>query len=185
VFLGRRKRRTSRAAEPLGARDERAYALLEAARLQCEAVRERAASDTQWQALHRVHRQIGLAGLLASSRIPTSTRQALLAHAHAGAAGGGRDWRDPLRGLVAAVTAAEEAVQRADVPRELSDHMHLAQGHLREARELLVRDVIDGDRAAPEAHEHPGEGSTAHGRPRPRAREQQRPRDDRRHERNR
>jgi hypothetical protein len=151
--LGRRKRRPSKAAEPLGARDERAYALLEDARLQCEAVRERAVSDTRWHALHRVHREIGLAGLLASSRIPASTRQELLAQAHARAADGVSDRRDPLRGLVETVTAAERAVRRADVPRELSDHMLLAQSHLREARELLVRDLIDAGRAGHEAHE--------------------------------
>jgi len=122
-------------------RDGCAYLLLEEARLRCEALRE-ASSGAQRDALHRLHREIGRAGLLASARIPTYTRHELLAQARVACAGATADRREATRALVLVVGRAQRAVERALGPPELSDHIGRARRHVLGALELLEGEAV-------------------------------------------
>ena len=55
-------------------KESRAYVLIEEARLRCE----RLEGAGPQQRFHEVHREVGMAGLLASSKLPSWSRQVLL-----------------------------------------------------------------------------------------------------------
>jgi hypothetical protein len=147
VFFHRRKQRERSDPEPPRERDARAYALLEEARLRCEALRGAATTSTRREALHRVHRELGLAGLFASSNLPTSARHALLANAHGAAQGASCQASDAFDSLVSIVVCCCDAVEHGLVAPGLSDHMHLAHVHLLRAQELLEERLAGIDRS--------------------------------------
>jgi hypothetical protein len=117
---------------------------LEEARLRCEAFRAAAATPARREALQRLHRELGLAGLFASSNIPTSTRLALLADAHRRCGERSPDASNPMDVLVSIMHRSQDAVEHALVAPGLSDHMHLAHVHLLCAQELLEQRLTEG-----------------------------------------
>jgi hypothetical protein len=113
--------------------ESRAYLLIEELRLRCERL-DGTASDG-W--LTDLHREVGLAGLSASSRIPGWSRKVLLEAARTRS-------EPPMRGAPDADTELEIALGRARTAVELClsltepvDHMHMAHGHLLVAMDLL------------------------------------------------
>jgi len=120
--------------------ESRAYVLIEEARLRCERV-ERAEVDG-W--LSDLHREVGMAGLCASSRLEGWSRQILLEAARVRSA-------SPIRGVPDAETTVEIALGRARTAveqcltgSERVDHMREAHVHLRAARDLLGFHRLDG-----------------------------------------
>jgi len=111
----------------------RAYVLIEEARLRCERVD--CAMVDGW--LGDLHREVGMAGLCASSRLEGWSRQILLEAARARS-------ESPIRGVPDAETTVEIALGRArtaveqclTMPEKV-DHMRQAHLHLRAARDLL------------------------------------------------
>jgi hypothetical protein len=117
--------------------DARVYVWLEEARLRCEELQSRATTALQRQALHRVHRELGLAGLFASSNMPTHVRHALLTIARQRCIGPLSQAAEEVEGLEVVMLRARDAVEYAAVVSGLSDHMHLAHVHLLRGQELV------------------------------------------------
>jgi hypothetical protein len=117
--------------------DTRVYVLVEEARLRCEALCAAAPTDERRGELRRLHRNLGLSGLYASTNIPASVRRALLARVHGRceALGGGGA---TMRGLTRTVRRAAKALARALVKDGPADHRELAQLHLDRAMEFLL-----------------------------------------------
>jgi hypothetical protein len=113
--------------------ESRAYMLIEEARLRCECV-DPAVVDG-W--LSDLHREVGMAGLCASSRLEGWTRQILLEAARVRS-------ESPIRGVPDAETTVEITLGRARtaveqclaMPEDV-EHMRQAHVHLRAARDLL------------------------------------------------
>jgi hypothetical protein len=91
-----------------------------------------------------LHREIGLAGLFASSNIPTSTRHALLAGAHHRCAEALPEASDAMDALVLMMLWSADAVEHGLVTPGASDHMHLAHVHVLRAHELLEECLAEG-----------------------------------------
>jgi hypothetical protein len=121
---------------PLCVREESAYALLESARLRCEQLGARELPEGSW--LRALHRELGLAGYLVSARIPSDRRGEVLAGARSRVRQAPRRAIEAeLRELRELLRHAEEALERALVAPELSDHVARAQEPLARACELL------------------------------------------------
>lgn len=118
-------------------RDAHAYVLLEEARLRCEQLCSEAATSPQGKALQAVHRELGLAGLFASSNIPTQVRQTLLADAHRRCEQPVAETSDQLGGLIVVLLSATHAVEDGLLAPGLSDHINLAHIHVLRGQELL------------------------------------------------
>jgi hypothetical protein len=116
-------------------RDVRVYVLLEEARLRCEALRAGARTDERRRELRRLHRDLGLSGLYASTFIPTETRRALLSRVHARC---DRLGRGSARGLQRTVRRAARALSRAVAKDGPAEHLELARLHLLRATEFLL-----------------------------------------------
>jgi hypothetical protein len=114
-------------------REAHAYLLLEEARLRCE----RFENGPLQSELRLIHREIGMAGLFASSEIPSSLRHALLdaARLYDESPIPG----DPVAVLEVALGRACTAVERCLTARAPADHMHLAHVHA-----LGAIDVLNG-----------------------------------------
>jgi hypothetical protein len=136
-FLRRRLPRAAGAASS-AAREERAYLLLEEARLLCERLHACGDQDAEYL-ISPLHRQLGLAGYFASSSIRAVRRHALLDRARSRARAADHLQRPPdiVRALVGVSRIACDAVGDALGVEVLSDHMHLAHVHLLSAQELL------------------------------------------------
>ena len=131
----RRVRAYDRRQDPALSQEEqqsRAYLLIEEARLRCEQVGN-AASDG-W--LLDLHRELGLAGLCASSNLQAWPRRILLEAARARS-------ESPIRGADTETTIeltlgmARTAVEHCLSVPEHVEHMREAHAHLRAARDLL------------------------------------------------
>lgn len=117
--------------------DAQAYVLIEEARLRCEELGSQAATSSQREALGAVHRELGLAGLSASSHISTQVRHALLADAHQRCEEPVAEASDQLGGLIVMVRSSTHAVEQGLLAPGLSDHIHLAHIHVLRGQELL------------------------------------------------
>ena len=117
--------------------EERAYLLLEAARLCCEGLSSRGETAIAASTLEDVHREVGLAGFFASTNLAPELRRAALARARHGSPCNDIGAPRCDRGLVAAVERARRAVEAGLIAPCLSDHMHLAHVHVLSAEDLL------------------------------------------------
>lgn len=136
--LGRpAKRRPARRVEI--AADHQAYRLLEEARLRCLRLLGTAEMERRRERLRDVYRWIGMAGYLASSRIPSGQRLALLGDAKAAAEAGptGSGGEGGEAALARLVAAAGAALDRAPAVPGMTDHVPQAAEHLARAREAL------------------------------------------------
>lgn len=133
-----RKRQTQPNPEAPRHRDAAAYALLEEARLRCEVLRAEAKTPAVRDSLHSLHRELGLAGLFASSNLPTAARLALLAEAHQRCKQTVTEESEPMAALAWIMRRAHDAVEHGLIAPGLSDHMRLADVHLHGASEILV-----------------------------------------------
>lgn len=127
-------------------RDARAYVLVEEARLRCEALQAAACREERRSELRRLHRHLGLAGLYASSNLPSRTRSALLARVH------DRCERMSVAstgGLLRTTRSAARAVRRSLAKDGPAEHMELARLHLSRAMEFLAPASVPG---SPLAH---------------------------------
>jgi len=95
------------------------------------------ATSPQREALHAVHRELGLAGLFASSNIPTQVRHALLADAHRRCEQLVAEASDQLDGLIVVLRRATHAVEHGLLAPGLSDHIHLAHLHVLRGQQLF------------------------------------------------
>ena len=121
--------------------DASAYALLEEARLRCERLSDQTRQDTECASLKLVHRHLGMAGYLASSRIAHDQRGELLAIAHKHAR---QPVQDAIRALAKTALSAERAVERALADPLASEDMQVTQTHLTHAMDLLKRHATAG-----------------------------------------
>ncbi len=137
MWFRRHKQSPPPASEPLESRDQRAYVALEEARLRCEKLRAHASTRAQQDGLHRLHRELGLAGLLASSNIPARVRLALLSDAHERCTRPVFDADDELQDVTLLINRAEQCVGLGFDCLDLSDPMRLAHVHLLRGREVL------------------------------------------------
>src|SRR5690242_19333533 len=87
--------------------DELDYLLLEAARLQCEALITSDAADVSRSALRLTHRELSYAGYVASAAIEPDRRHALLVSARQSRAVAQSELADPAQLLQAAATAED------------------------------------------------------------------------------
>ncbi len=137
MWFRRRKQEIRQDPEIPEGHDARAYLLVEEARLRCERLRGQADRGTGQAKLERLHRELGLAGLCASSNLPRPLRLALLGTAHERCARPAPDATDPLEALASSIRTSERAVRRGAGAPGLSDHLHLAHVHLLRGQELL------------------------------------------------
>jgi hypothetical protein len=138
VFSRRRQRPGTRGAEVHRPEDERAYLLLEEARTRCEALRMRADTTEERRRLGSLHRELGMAGFLASSDIPPQRRCALHRLARARSAQPAFVLSgEPAEALVALTLRAQAAIDRGLKVPALITHMRRARGYLGRAQERL------------------------------------------------
>jgi hypothetical protein len=142
--------------------DERAYVLVEQARLRCERFQHGVSTDAERLVLERIHRELGMAGWLVSSRLDPVRRLSHLAAAHRHAMTPTLHTTD-AHALAAVVIEGEDAVVAALTRDPGSDHMHVAHLHLLCAMELLAAFHTAVRRAGDHG------GSTSGGPPRSRA----------------
>jgi hypothetical protein len=119
-------------------RDVRVYALIEEARLRCEALRAAAGTDERRRELRRLHRDLGLSGLYASTNIPAEARRTLLSRVHARCDHLPRGRAGSARGLQRTVRRAVRALRRGVAKDGPAEHLELAQLHLLRAMEFLI-----------------------------------------------
>lgn len=114
--------------------EERAYVLIEEARLRCEALLAAAGREQRQRELHCVHHDLGLSALHVSTHIPSAQRLALLARVHA------RCDRRPgtRRGLERTVHRAARELCRITGKANSPEPVELAHLHLLRATELLL-----------------------------------------------
>jgi hypothetical protein len=115
-----------------------AYELLEEARLRCEQLDSEGAGIGERAPLRVLHREVGLAGFLASSNIPSRRRQKALASAHISAGSDQLEAQDAESALVALMERACDAVEQGLIAPGLSDHMGLAHAHVVRAQQLMA-----------------------------------------------
>lgn len=113
------------------------YVRLEEARLRCEKLAAQTATEDECSSLRQLHRELGMAGWLASTEIDSNQRLWLLDTARRRSRLQVWDVR-ASHALAAAMILAEDALAHALTTENLpSDHMHLAHLHLLHAEELL------------------------------------------------
>jgi len=118
--------------------DVRVYLLIEEARLRCEALRAGARTEERRRELRPLHRALGLAGLYASTNIPSETRRALLSRVHSRCDHLPRGRTACVRGLQRTVRRALRALTRAVAKDGPAEHLELARLHLIRATEFLI-----------------------------------------------
>jgi hypothetical protein len=117
--------------------DERAYLLLEEARLRCEALRDGTSNDEERRRLASLYGELGLAAFLVSSDIPPRRRRALLELARTQSARPASEPSDPAHALVALTLRAQAAMEHGAMSPALIAHMERAWVYLRRAQERL------------------------------------------------
>jgi hypothetical protein len=113
---------------------ERAYALLEEARLRCEQYMAGRHTDADRVSLREIHRELGLAGWQAGTELDVNRRLALLDGARQRSTTAMFHPAQSSHALVAAAIIAEDAL--ADT--QWNEHLHLARLHLLCAMGLLA-----------------------------------------------
>jgi hypothetical protein len=135
-----------------------AYLLLEEARLRLERILTRSDATAVRQRRLKLHRELGLAGFVASASIPRGRRLAAAARAHEWCF---RDTAVEQNGepmLLTLVGQALRAVEDGLAVPTLSDQMHLTHVHLLNAQELLATvDVYDKPPAVEVVRAPPGQ----------------------------
>ncbi len=119
-------------------RDVRPYVLIEEARLRCESLAATAGTEQRRRELRRLHRDLGLSGLYASTNIPPETRRTLLSRVHSRCDHLGRRRLASTRGLQRTVRRAVRVLRHAVVKDGPADHLELAHLHLLRAMEFLI-----------------------------------------------
>jgi hypothetical protein len=114
-----------------------AYMLLEEARLRCERLTAQAGTEAEYASLRRIHRELGMAGWLASTGIDASRRLALLSSARRRSTQPMPYASNSTHALAGTTISAEDAIGRSLTATQDSDHMHLAHLHVLHAEELL------------------------------------------------
>jgi hypothetical protein len=115
-----------------------AYELLEEARLRCEQLDSERKAIVELASLWVLHREVGLAGFVASSNLPPRRRQRALARARISVASDQLECSDAEATLVAVIERAREAVEQGLIAPGVSDHMHLAHVHVVRAQQLVA-----------------------------------------------
>jgi hypothetical protein len=114
------------------------YLLAEEARLRCEALGARARTEERRRELRRLHRDLGLSGLYASTNIPSEIRRAVLSRVHTRCDLLVRGRAGSVRGLERTVRRAGRALSRSVAKDGQAEHLELAQLHLLRAMEFLI-----------------------------------------------
>ncbi len=125
------------APDPAAIGEERAYLIIEKLRLRCEQLLLMVSTHAQAHELRRVHRELGMAGLVVSTEMPAPVRLSLLTGAHEQSQRLPDDAEDGIEALALSLGEAEQAVSRVVPSRGRSDHLHLAHVHLLYGREQL------------------------------------------------
>lgn len=146
----RLSRRPRKVTEAPPHRDDEAYVLLEEARLRCLRLRDEAVAEPRLAMLAVAYREFGMAGYMASSRIPSERRLRLLAEARE-RCGRATGTAHPLRALMQLAASAAIAVERALVAPGITDHLQTAAEHLVRARVALGDLLTAGTPAATHA----------------------------------
>jgi hypothetical protein len=132
-------RRTSRS--PLAEREQRAYVLLEEARLRYERLLSMHSSDEARadcpDAHTLLHRELGMAGFCVSANIPSQRRRALVAVAHGRCGTGDERGGEQMYRIQGLVRRAWTAVEQGRGVPELSDPTQRAHAHLLAVQELF------------------------------------------------
>ena len=117
--------------------EELAYVLLEEARLRCEQLIAAARSESDRASRREMHRELGMAGWLASSEIDVDRRLALLDRAHQQSTTALTHPAHSPHALAGAVISAEDALSGI----EQTEALHLAHLHLLGAMGLLAHQL--------------------------------------------
>lgn len=128
----------ARQKSPLQAETD-AYELLEEARLRCEQLDSGREGIAERGPVHVLHREVGLAGFLASSNLGARRRQKALARARISAGTDQLEDEDAESVLVVLIEQAREAVEQGLIAPGPSDHMRLAHAHVVMAQQLVTR----------------------------------------------
>jgi hypothetical protein len=139
-----RPTRVDRRTAPLGCAEvaaERAYELVEEGRLRCEQLIADAPSPPERTCLGAMHRQLGMAGWVASSHFDAVRRQTLLARARRRSLRP-MPYRTAAHGLAEVVVDAEDALAEGLIGEEELEHLHAAHLHLLHAMDLLHRHLF-------------------------------------------
>lgn len=121
-----------------------AYVRLEEARLRCEHLAAQAATEHQRGSLRGIHRELGMAGWLASSGLDSDQRLWLLGTARRRSQRPVLGTTNAIHALAATTIRAEDAVARNLSTGDPSDELHLAHLHLLHAEELLHTHLLPG-----------------------------------------
>jgi hypothetical protein len=135
MAFARRDRPDGTPAESLLRCEKDAYILLEETRLRCERMLQTAGDQ---QPLRALHRELGLAGFLASSNLPSDKRREALARARDRVCAGAAEAGD-IGALPALVDRARLALESGLIAPEFTEHVHLAHVHALRARDLLTK----------------------------------------------
>jgi hypothetical protein len=121
--------------------ESRAYVLIEEARLRCErfatAGLDHGPGGDRQARFRGIHREIGMAGLFASTEIESWSRKILLEAARLRSESPIRGGLDPVGILQIALGRACAAVEQCLNASEPVDHMHLAHIHVLAGIDLL------------------------------------------------
>lgn len=115
-----------------------AYELLEEARLRCEQLDFEREGILERPPLRILHRQVGLAGFLANSNLPSRRRREALARARISVVSDQLEDQDAESALAALIERAREAVEEGLMIPGLSDHMRLAHVHVLRAQQVVA-----------------------------------------------
>jgi hypothetical protein len=118
-----------------GEAEEQVYALLEEARLRCEQLKAAAHTEPDRSSLREIHRELGLAGWLASSELAVDRRLALLDSARQQSTTAMLHPAHSPHAVATIAILAEDALVNTDQ----AEHMHDAHLHLLSAMALLGR----------------------------------------------
>jgi hypothetical protein len=133
----RRRRRPPRSAPQIADDNQRAYVLVEEARLRCERICAASPRTRQSSLLAALHRELGLAGYHCSEDLDATNRQLLLEQARQRATAKDAHATDEITLLVSITASARRALADHRDDDESAARMHVALMHLLCAAELL------------------------------------------------
>jgi hypothetical protein len=133
----RRHRRQPRSAPQIADDNQRAYVLVEEARLRCERIRAARPPTHQRSLLAALHRELGLAGYQCSEDLDATNRHLLLEQARQRATDKDAHATDDLTLLVSITASARRALADHRGDDNSAARMHVALMHLLCAGELL------------------------------------------------
>lgn len=118
------------------AADERAYGLLEEARLRCEQLTSAAVTPGERSSLAGIHKQLGMAGWIVSSEIVPIRRHVLLACAHHDSRRA-TPYAQATHALAELLINAEDTIASSLTGAAELERRHLVHVHLLHAMDLL------------------------------------------------